>query len=214
MVEDRIKEITEADCDFVESLDTTHPGLIEATRDLVRIANKAVPSIIGENDPILAGEILLLAGYSALLYTQGNKPSNMAVHLKGLILNGEPLPIQSIYVAMKEAVRTNPRKQSPRSAVKVEDRTDETEDSPEKKYKKYDPVPSVESAMDWDIIQAELDAETDPEVLKAAKEYSSGIDRLADKPSMADQPLPERIKYQKQGITAAGQPAGLHGGRD
>lgn len=214
MVENRIKEINEADCDFVESLDTAHPGLIEASRELVRIANRIVPPIIGDNDSVLAGELLLLAGYSALLYTQGSKPTNMAVHLNGLILNGEPLPVQSIYVAMKEAVKTNPRKQSPRSAIKEGDRAETEPDSTKVVCTRYDPVPCVESAIDWDVIQAELDAETDPDVMQAVGEYSSSAGRLADKPSMADHPLPEGIKYQNQRLEATGQPAGLHGGRD
>lgn len=220
----RIKEVHEADCDFIESIDTTHPGLIEASRQLVAVANKMIGASMGEDDPVLAGELLLLAGYNALLYTNGSKPTNMAVHLKGLVLNGQPLPIQSIYIAMKESQATNPAKKgSPRSNLIDERSQSETYDpdpTPIEReghtYPKHDPIPSMESALDYSRIQAELDSETSPEILDAAREFTSGAQRFADKPSVADQQLTSSLgQYQRpSNFSTISQITGLHGGHD
>lgn len=120
----RIKEITESNCDFIDTVTVSEEiPLVEASRLLVKSANNAVKVMLGKPDPILAGELLLLAGYNCLLFTQGKELTNIAVHFTGLKMQGNELPTQSIYLAMKEAKvkeeeERDSKKESPRRTIK------------------------------------------------------------------------------------------------
>lgn len=229
-----ITSISESSCKFVESLDTTHPGIIEASRKLVALANQVVPELTQINDPVLTGEILLLAGYSALLYTQGKQPTNMAVYLDGLVLNKKKLPTQTIFVAMTEEEEESsenevPEKPSPRSKIQVKDKPRKVTSSKGKKNstkKKSSPI-EIETYQQEDIagdeievinlreLQANLDNNLSPELLQAVREAQQDAGRFYDKPSLANQPLPENLgSPYRASIQPVGQIAGLHGRHD
>lgn len=218
----RITQIKESDCEFVESLDTTIPGLIELSRQLITVGNKLVTDYnAGEYDPVFVGEMLLLAGFSSLLSAQDCKSTNFAVHLSGLKLKGEELPIQSVYVAMKEGQVTPPSKSARIRRRTTEIEIEEVGDEVAEPESQLQPVRKYTSgqSIDLDAIQAELDAETPEEVMNAVEEMRMGANRFAGEPSAADDPMPESLGRPIANPSAlmtlptwAG--GGLRGGRD
>lgn len=214
-MENHITSISESSCEFVESLDTSYPGLIELSRKLVADANRIVTTYNnGEYDPILTGEMLLLAGYSSLLYAQDSKPTNFAVHLENLILKGEKLPVQSIYIAMKKEEKKRSTHMK-KTSTKTEREKEENKGT---QHTSSATIKNIEQHINYDAIQAALDAETPEEVRNAVEELRLGASRFAGQPSARDDPMPESLSggshNPSSSLRLPMQASGLHGGHD
>lgn len=214
---DHITHISENSCEFVQSLNTKVQGLIEVSRQLVTGASKIVTEYNnGEYDPEFVGEMLLLAGFSSLLASQNCKPTNFAIHFNGLTVQGKNLPVQSIYIAMKEDLEATPSSAA-RTHIQQRDVAPD-EDSEEPQYPRHDTLKGVVSSIDYAAIQAELDAETPDEIMEMVREQESGASRFAGQPSVADEHLPESLGIANPNPSGSlklpFQSRGLHGGRD
>ena len=211
-MEKRIQDIKESDCEFVEAVNTRSSELpvVEMSRKLAKIAQSAVAEILGQHDPVFAGELLLLAGYNTLLFTQDKKLTNMAVHFTGLKMDGEELPIQSVYIAMK---KTAGKKSVPSGRTTLKHRGRKKQEAVESVEEK--PAQKTEGKPTWaemKAVQAKLDSSTPKEVLDAAEEYRVSESRMGGMPSLRDTPLTEEVPYIPMGtMVPSVMPSGLRG---
>lgn len=175
--EKRTVTISEADCEQVDYLDTSFPGVLSTTSPLIAEALKQSQTVVGASDSTLAAELLLLAGMSLVLATNNNKMTPKCVHFENLKSNGKSLPLQSVFVCLKgndSELKTPEQKKSPIRTVTT---TSGLETKPaDEPY--TPPAEAVSSKYE------SLPIDGNEEYKQAVEEFEKDQARFADQPTM------------------------------
>lgn len=173
---DRTCNISEKDCEAVDYLDTAYPGVLSTTGPLIAEALKQAQRIVGDQDSTLASELLLLAGMSLVLAANDNKMTPKCVHFENLKSGGKSLPLQSVFVCLRENTddKVEAKKHGPIRTVPT---TSGLETKPvDEPY--TPPQESVASKYE------SLPIDGDEEYKQAVEEFERDQARFADQPTM------------------------------
>lgn len=160
--------------DRVDMVDTSYPGLMAGTKELIGAACAVVDKLnIPDSKHVFAAEMLLLSGLSLLMVADKGFSSN--IHYDNLHIDGKKLPIQTVNVrittnapADANLERPSPvrsMKENPNQEVEVEAEPTPVEDSLDDDY------PNVQDASEYE---------------EAVAEWERDQQRFGDKPKMTD----------------------------
>ena len=190
----RTVTISESDCEQVDYLDTSFPGVLSTTSPLIAEALKQSQTVVGASDSTLAAELLLLAGMSLVLAANDNKMTPKCVHFENLKSNGKQLPVQSVFVCLKgnDAELKTPEKRSPiRTVTTTSGLETKPADEP------YTPPQEAVSSK-----YESLPIDGDEEYKKAVEEFEKDQARFADQPTMKSvgAKLPKKLMKSKPAV--------------
>mgnify|MGYP000934772116 FL=1 len=173
----RVTSITERECEHVDYLDTTFPGVIKTTSPLIAEAMRQAVNVVGTSDTTLAAELLLLAGMSLMLAANDKRMTSTCVHFENLKSGGEALPLQSVFVCLnsgREAVakpKASPIRTVTTTSGDSEVPADEVHEVPQ------EAVSSMYESLPIDGSE---------EYKQAVEEFERDQARFADQPTMKD----------------------------
>jgi len=160
--------------DRVDMVDTSYPGLMAGTKELIGAACAVVDKLnIPDSKHVFAAEMLLLSGLSLLMVADKGFSSN--IHYDNLHIDGKKLPVQTVSVrittnAPADANLDRPSpvrsmKENPNQEVEAEAEPTPVEDSLDDDY------PNVQDASEYE---------------EAVAEWERDQQRFGDKPKMTD----------------------------
>lgn len=183
--------------DRVDMVDTSYPGLMAGTKELIGAACAVVDKLnIPDSKHVFAAEMLLLSGLSLLMVADKGFSSN--IHYDNLHIDGKKLPIQTVNVRIttNAPADANLDRPSPVRSMK-ENPNQEVEDEPTPVEDSLDDYLNVPGASEYE---------------EAVAEWERDQQRFGDKPRMTD--TGTKIGKRPQSKPAVPKrPAGnLHGG--
>lgn len=158
--------------DRVDMVDTSYPGLMAGTKELIGAACAVVDKLnIPDSKHVFAAEMLLLSGLSLLMVADKGFSSN--IHYDNLHIDGKKLPVQtvSVRITTNAPADANLDRPSPVRSMK-ENPHQEVEDEPT----------TVEDSLDDDYPNVQDASEYE----EAVAEWERDQQRFGDKPKMAD----------------------------
>lgn len=176
------KFVSDGPCARVDLVDTSFPGLMAGTKQLIGAAYEAVGTL-GVDDPThaFAAEMLILAGLSLLMVA--DKGGSAMIHYDNLHIDGQKLPVQTahIMIGLPNHDESPARRTSPVRSLKQEMQPGVVPTPPalEDMGADHDPVvPKVEPK--------DLGPETLSDYDEAVREWERDQQRFADKPKVTD----------------------------
>lgn len=200
-----VSSISRSSCKRQDEVDTNYPGVMQAVMNLVQAGVGQARNTVKYDSPSFAGELLLLAGMSLLAAADDNLCRKSCIDYKNLVIGGEVLPVQTIFVAMQDD--TTPVVETERSPVKSLNTTSGIPNKTDFEQSDYQEV------GDQSLFQSvPIDEETEEAMEEAAERRQQA--RYADKPSAASDgaSLPKRLLKGKMRIPR--KTPGITAGRD
>lgn len=89
-------------CKRKDEVDTSYPGVMQAVMQLAQAGVSQARNTVKYDSTTFAGELLLLAGMSLLSAEDANCTTKSCIDYKNLVLKGQTLPTQTIFVVMQD----------------------------------------------------------------------------------------------------------------
>ena len=176
------KFVSDGPCARVDLVDTSFPGLMAGTKQLIGAAYEAVGTL-GVDDPThaFAAEMLILAGLSLLMVA--DKGGSSMIHYDNLHIDGQKLPVQTahIMIGLPNHDESPTRRTSPVRSLKQEMQPGVVPTPPALEDMDADHGPVVPKVEPKD-----LGPETLSDYDEAVREWERDQQRFADKPKVTD----------------------------
>ena len=188
-----VSSISRSSCKRQDEVDTNYPGVMQAVMNLVQAGVGQARNTVKYDSPSFAGELLLLAGMSLLAAADDNLCKKSCIDYKNLVIGGEVLPVQTIFVAMQDD--TAPVIETERSPVKSLNTTSGIPNKTDFEQSAYQEV------GDQSLFQSvPIDEETEEALEEAAERRQQA--RYANEPSAASDgaTLPKRLMKGKMRV--------------
>ena len=209
------KFVSDGPCARVDLVDTSFPGLMAGTKQLVGAAYEAVGTL-GVDDPThaFAAEMLILAGLSLLMVA--DKGGSSMIHYDNLHIDGQKLPVQTahIMIGLPNHDESPARRTSPVRSLKQDMQPGVVPNPPalEDMDADPDPDPVVPNVETKDL--GDLGPETLSDYDEAVLEWERDQQRFADKPRVTDTGAKTGRRPRSVPSVPKRAAGALHGGGD
>lgn len=158
--------------DRVDMVDTSYPGLMAGTKELIGAACAVVDKLnIPDSKHVFAAEMLLLSGLSLLMVADKGFSSN--IHYDNLHIDGKKLPIQTVNVRITTNAPADANLERPSPVRSMKENPNQEVEA--------EPTP-VEDSLDDDYPNVQDASEYE----EAVAEWERDQQRFGDKPKMTD----------------------------
>lgn len=189
--------------DRVDMVDTSYPGLMAGTKELIGAACAVVDKLnVPDSKHVFAAEMLLLSGLSLLMVADKGFSSN--IHYDNLHIDGKKLPIQTVNVRITTNAPADANLERPSPVRSIKEPAHEIAEPIHAEVEEYLEVNSDPSSSDKSTASSEY--------AEAVAEWERDQQRFGDKPRLTD--TGAKIGKRPQSKPAVPKrPAGnLHGG--